>query len=274
MIWVTTLLANLRSRFNGVFQLQTIHSIEYSANQGLLEVDPIFHTTKSSGEILSKVQRGSDSYEDVMDILTFELFPLLVRFTTLILTFLAFDWRLSLVSLVFLALIAVINIYGNIFSTKTFRPRANKIQDKLKAVTVENLQQANFIRSIFATPEQMQKMKITSKKNMVAEGNAWRSDTYISTFVRVIYLMSMFTIGLLTFSLLNSGSIDLASALAIMLAYLLNTNNILYLGNKVKRLTRSLIDITDLFTLMNTFGEKSYPVLEVDNLDKIKTKYY
>jgi len=257
-----TIAFNLVWGYNAIFQLQTIHSVEYAANKYFLEVDPIFHTTKSSGEILSKVQRGSDSYEDVMDIITFELFPMAIGFVTTVLAMFVFDWRLGFTSMFFIVLITLINIFGNIFSTKTFEPKSNKARDKLKAVIVENLQQAHFIRSLFATPEQLEKMKKLGIKNMVATANSWRGSNNIGSIVRMIYISSIIFIGLIVLNQLNSGALNSATALAIVLTYTNSTQGVLYIGDKVKRFSKSLVSITDLFQLINTFGKKSYPVLE------------
>jgi len=258
----TSILVNRILRYNVILQLQTIHSVEYCANKYFLTVDPIFHSTKSSGEILSKVQRGSDSYERVMDIVTFDLLPISVTFLTTVLTMFAFDWKLGLTSAVFVVMITLVNIFGNIFNVKTFEPKANKVHDKLKGIIVENLQQANFIRSIFATPEQLEKMKKMGLKNMVTTGNSWAGSMTMGLTVRAIYMISILFIGVITMNNLQLGILNSASALAIILTYTSSTQGVLYIGDKVKRLSKSLVSITDLFELISTFGQQSYPVLE------------
>ena len=69
IIWIY----NIMLRYNAIFQNQTMSSIDFNANQYFLTVDPIFHTMKSSGKIISKISRGSKSFEDVLDIVSFDL---------------------------------------------------------------------------------------------------------------------------------------------------------------------------------------------------------
>lgn len=58
---------------NAILQLQAMQGIYVNAITTLLQVDPIHHATKSTGQIIAKVERGSDAFEDILDIITFEV---------------------------------------------------------------------------------------------------------------------------------------------------------------------------------------------------------
>lgn len=250
--------------YNTVFQIQTINSVEYSANEFFLTVDPLFHSTKSSGQIVSKVNRGSSSFESVMDIITFDMIGIVTGITTIIITMFAFDFRLGLISLFFLSAMTIFNIFGQIFNSRTFQPLRIAAEDKFKAVSLETLLQAPFIRAIFASNEQTRKSKIAIKNSMIKEGNAWQAETHINTATRAFYIISVAIIGYLILIQAQNGILAPALAFSIIITYTNGTQNILYVGNKVKRLTTSLSNINDLFDFIRGFGKQSFPVLDDD----------
>lgn len=61
-----------------------MYSISYNANRYFLTVDPVNHSTRSSGKIIAKVVRGSESVEDFLDFIIYDILSALVRFITVI----------------------------------------------------------------------------------------------------------------------------------------------------------------------------------------------
>ena len=269
IIWIY----NIMLRYNAIFQNQTMSSIDFNANQYFLTVDPIFHTMKSSGKIISKISRGSKSYEDVLDIVSFDLLGIVTSLTTIAITMFAFGWQIGLVSLGFLGFLAIFNITAQIYRTKTFQPRRIKAQDQLKAIQVETLLQAPFIRAIFASTEQINKNKNATISSMLKDTLGWQAGAYVNVITRTIYIISVFVIGYLVLIQAKNGILSTTLALSIILAYSSGTSGILSIGNMVKRLSTSLTDINDLFDFIRGFGKQTYPVLEEDGkLLNINTK--
>jgi hypothetical protein len=60
---------------------------------------------------------------------------------------------------------------------------------------------------------------------------------------------------------LRQNLLDPAMSVALILAYFNSTNGILHLGNKVKRLSKSLVYIQDLYDFIRKFGKQTFPVL-------------
>lgn len=139
---------------NTLFQIQTMNSVELAANEFFLTVDPLFHTTKSSGQIVSKINRGSSAYEDLLDLVSFELLGILTSLITIIITMFTFNFQIGLIALSFLSAIVTFNISAQIYRTKIFQPQKIIAVDKFKVNSLETLLQAPFIRAIFASNEQ------------------------------------------------------------------------------------------------------------------------
>jgi len=266
IIWIY----NIMLRFNAVFQIQTMGSVELSANQFFLTVDPIFHTMKSSGKIISKIGRGSSSYEDILDLISFDLLSIVTSLITVSIAMFTFGWQLGLTSLGFILFIGMFNIVAQIFRTKTFQPRRIKAEDRFKAVSVETLLQAPFVRAIFASNEQLEKTKRLEIESMTKQGNAWMAGTYVNVITRTIYTLSVVTIGIMTLLQAKTGGISPIIALSIILTYSNGTAGILTVGNNVKRLTTALSNITDLFDFIRGFGKQTFPVLEENTKLKLK----
>ena len=82
-IWLTIdLLQMFIRRLNPKFQLQCIYSIYQNAHLYLLSVDPQYHVHRSSGAILSKIDRSARGYEDLLDHICDEFTPLIVGLLT------------------------------------------------------------------------------------------------------------------------------------------------------------------------------------------------
>ena len=227
-----------------------------------LTTDPIHHSTKSSGKILAKVNRGSDSYENVLDILTFDMLSVAINALTVIVSLFAFGWQFGLATLIFVGLTATFNVVTQIIRTQTFEPKVIEKDDKVKAVSVETLQQTPFIRSIFATPEQDQKIRKVIFELMTQAANAWKSGMYVEVLTRIFYLLSILVLAFLVLESVQTGSLTPAIAISLILTYINSTKNVVHLGNQVKRLTKSLNNIQDLFDFIRNFGGQTFPVLE------------
>lgn len=111
--FLINLAENLGFRLNTQFQLQIIHSIHQSAHQQLLVVDPRYHTHRSSGAILGKIDRAARGYEDLLDQILLEFSPTLVGLVT---TVVALAYYSLVLSMVVACLFAAIIVIGYFFA--------------------------------------------------------------------------------------------------------------------------------------------------------------
>jgi len=252
----------LATKYNNIMQIVAMKSVEYSANKFFLSVDPIYHSTKSSGQIVSKISRGANSYEDFLDLLGSELLTIFISVITVSVAMFSFNWHLGLVSSLFIILIGSFNVITNIARTAIFQSKWLKSEDRLKAVSIETLLQAPFIRAIFASNEQISKIKAVTKDHMIKLGNNWQAWQYINGFSRSLHILSVLVIGSIIFNQMQMNVFSPILAISILLTYTNGTQNILNIGQKIKRLTQSISSINDLFDFVRSFGKQTFPVLE------------
>lgn len=264
MMFLDTWTHNIIEKQKNISILKITTSIEFNANKFFLTVDPINHSIKSSGQIISKISRGSSAYIGVTDLITEEIVGTLASLIAVSITMFIFSWVLGLISLFFLVLITVFNITSYFIRNKVFNSKRIKSEDKLKALAVETLLQAPFIRAIYASNEQIQKVKSASNDSIIKIGNAWQTAVSINGISRSIHIFSILVIASMIFNQMMQGVLSPILAISIVLAYTGGTQNILKIGLKVKNLTEYISNIRDLFDFVRNFGRQTFPVLAED----------
>ncbi len=262
-------LSQLQWYINAILQLQSVRSVYFQAHKFFLTVDPIYHSTKNSGKILAKTERGSRGYEDLLDILTFEIIPIIIGIVSIFVSMLFYNTRLAFLTIGLILLMVILNIAITIFHANAFEQKVIDLDDSAKNSAVENLSQANLIRSAFATTQQLD---IFQKKNLnliVKEGSGWNAQGISFNFVISIYFLSVLLIGYYVINNIQNGTINSTTGLALLSTYLIGTNSLLSVGGKVRRFMKVYTEITDLYSFIRTFGKQTYPVLEGDKITNI-----
>jgi ABC-type transport system involved in Fe-S cluster assembly fused permease/ATPase subunit len=253
--------------FNAILQMVCMQSVFYSANKLLLETDPIYHTTKSSGVIISKVNKGSAAYENILDVVTFEIYTLFISLFGTVIVLFHYNDKIGLVAAVMVIIFTLISVYWTSFNNKVFKPICIEAEDKLSEITVESMQQTAYIRSTFATTEQLVDIKSSIKTYAGKEATRWETDGLGYYVLRVLFFISVLTISIMILNEIQAKSISVATGLALITTYFISLSNIRNVGGQIKRLTESHSRITDLFEFMRTFGKQTFPVLD----DKVIT---
>jgi ABC-type transport system involved in Fe-S cluster assembly fused permease/ATPase subunit len=254
--------------YNAILQMKSVNSVFLSANQKLLEIDPIYHTTKSSGVIISKVSKGSAAYEDVLDILVFEIYALITSIIGSIFLLVSYNLKIGIIASVMVVIMTAFSIYWNIFNNGIFKPICIEAEDKISEVSVETLQQTHYIRSVFGTNEQLKKLGANVQDYVGKEATRWETDGIGYYIIRIMFFVSVFVISALILSEVQNKNITIPVGVALITSYYISSANIRNIGSQVKRLTSSYSRITDLFEFMQSFGKQTYPVLD----QKIKSK--
>lgn len=264
-VWLMiTFMENLGFRLNAQFQLQIIHSIHQNAHQQLLVVDPRYHTHRSSGAILGKIDRAARGYEDLLDQLLLEFSPI---FVGLITTIVALAYYSLLLSALVTCLFGAILFIGYFFAIRISTPLEMGFigsDDAFRTTAVENLAQVHLVRATFASDYMSDKLNNTIKNNMQREGMVWLSYTFGNLIVRTIYLLALFALVLVLLSQIKSGTTTVVAATALAIAFLRNTQLMLRILGPFRRYMRGLNAVRDLFAFIPRFGKQSWPVLGVD----------
>ncbi|HXW60082.1 MAG TPA: ABC transporter transmembrane domain-containing protein, partial [Myxococcota bacterium] len=259
--FIVNLAETLGYSLNAKFQLQIIHSIHQNAHQQLLVIDPRYHTHRSSGAILGKIDRAARGYEDLLDQILLEFSPILIGLITTIFSLAYYSlWLTATVTCLFAAII----VSGYYFATRVSMPYEKKFigsDDAFRATAVENLAQVHLVRATFASEHMSDKLTANIKNNMKNERSLWSSYTYANLLLRTLYLVALLVVVMVLLWQINQGSTTVIAATALAIAYLRNTQLLLRIIGPFRRYMRGFNAVKDLFSFIPGFGKQTYPVL-------------
>jgi len=239
-----------------------VQSVYYSSVRFFLTVDPIFHTTRSSGQIIAKVNRGSDAYIEFLDIFTFEIVTKGISLITALVAVCTLDLSLGLLATACTFFIIMISGIGRYLATSITAREQILQDDKRKELGVESLSANNYIRSSFATPEQNQKVLKTSRKMYGVDATKSMTNITSDVITRCLYILSFLIISWNIFNQINTGKLSTALGLAILLTFYTGSRDIWSVGSTIQKLVDKITQIKDLYTFIRGFGKQTYPVLE------------
>lgn len=255
-------------RYFSILIMQSKNSVAFSAYQYFLSVDPIYHTTKSSGQIISKIQKTTSDLEMLISAIVEVLLPTIIGFATVVITIATFDYRLGIVGTISFILITAVNGGLNFINAEIFKKKNIAAEDKAKADSVETLQQNALIRASFASNEQLQKVRKSTLKSMIIESVSRQTFGVTRTLTRIIYAISTLLIGLIIYNLTSTNEINAGIGISLLLAYFNGSSQILRLGDLIRNIIQIISRQEDLFDFIRQFGVQTYPVLEGDKIDE------
>jgi ABC-type multidrug transport system fused ATPase/permease subunit len=241
-----------------------MYSVSYNAHRFFLSVDPVAHTTRSSGKIIAKIVRASESLEDFIDIFTFEILRAVVRFATVVVIFFGYNLTLGIVSSVSFFFLMLFSIVNKLLVTESFEKYRIKDDDEMKAANLENLQSIQLIRSSFASIEQNIKLRTKHSRIMGTISNLWMGHITIDVFIRWGHLVTMLILSYTVFTLVDAGQITTTIAVALVITYITGSEDLVWIGRKAQRMIEAMTKIKDLYAFVNKFGKQTYPVLETE----------
>ena len=246
--------------FNVTRECMISKNITHSANSYFLTVDPIYHSTKNSGQIISKVERSSFAFIEfdiglVLDILP-NLFGVIIGSGTLFF----YNFNLGLIGSFGSLLILSLGVYFRIFNNIVFRKKVIQVEDDAKSLTVESLSQMVYIRSTFATIEQLNNSDKINKTNASVWSTFWITSSITDMTLYFIQVIFALLVGYYISQLVKFNGFDLINGLAAITTYLGGTSRIVGFGSNIKRLIEAEYKIRDLFLFIRTFGKQTFPV--------------
>lgn len=261
--WVILVLIwNILLQYFLIYAAQCMYSLSYNAHRFFLSVDPVYHTTRSSGKIIAKITRASESFEDFLDIMTFEILKAVAQFITVIVVLFSYNFMLGWIAVGSFILVMIVSIINKLLVTESFEKYRIKDDDAMKAANLENLQSIQLIRSSFSSIEQNKKLRLKHHKIMGTISNLWMGHVTIDVSIRTMHVLTIFVLGYAIFQLLQTQEITLSTAIALMLTYVNGTESAVWIGNRTQRLIEHITKIKDLFIFIKKFGTQTYPVLE------------
>ncbi len=241
-----------------------IYSIKNSASNFFLSVDPIHHSTKSSGQIQSKIDRCADGYQDIIINVLFKLLPAIISPITSLVILFNFDYRIGIISSSISLIMVVCTYAATKLNTKIVVPKVIKKEDDFKKSQIESLYQNTYIRSVFGTPQAS--LNSTNFSLSAAYGAAVSnfSSIFYMTISRAILWVNILFVGIMLFESIKSSNSELAVTVAAFSAFIMSQNAIVDLGLYIDRFVKAVFGVKDLFKFINNFGEQTFPVLDKD----------
>lgn len=242
--------------------MQTKRSVTTSATKFFMEVDPINHSLRSTGTIISKVNRGSSSIENLVGTLTWDILPTAAGLLTTFFALLSLDWQVGLTSILLICILLTTSILIQNLNTNFTNQYGINLEDKAEEISIENLQQIQFIRSVFATENQFKKQIQQTRLFMQKNTAVWMSFVILSWIPLILYYLAVLILGWLVMYKINVGEISLVIGSGILGTYFLGSNNILSMGEKVRRISQSIKGVEDLYKFIQSFGKSTFPVIK------------
>jgi len=237
-------------------------SLLIAANKYLLATDPINHTFRSSGEVISKIEKSTDGLKQFFFITIDDFVPTATSIIALIITFLSVDRFLGILCLMFLAIVGSLNIAMSFYNGKTLKPLIIKAEDNITKTYTEGLIFVSFIRSTFSTASFFSKVKRTELENGTVTSTAHMGYGIASAITRILFATSYLILGLLILKMINNNQLDFAIGSGIFISYIAQMGTIRSLGSLTKEILEKNLRLKDFFKFMREFGKQTYPVLE------------
>ncbi len=250
---------------NGITTAEVSGSIQTSAQIFFLTVDPLYHATKSSGAIVSKMQAGGREFGFMINTICFHILPTIVSYITVTATLIYFNGYLGLVSTLFFLAITLLTSFFRFVNSKSLVKKWITSREKSAAMGNENLIQNALIRSSFATVETIERYVKAYRKSHNNRNIMFMGGAMVTFLARMFYILSVLIIGYGILDLVQKGNISAVVGTTIILTYMSGSRQILRIGDTVGEVTESMANIADLFQYIRDFGTQTFPVLPSNN---------
>lgn len=245
-----------------LLQLNIRQSVAYSANKFFLTVDPIWHSTRESGKIISKVQKASWSFEDILDIICFQITPLIISLFSASVILYRYERTLGITSILFVGFVTTFVLGMELLNHKSLNAQKIEKEDELKQTEVENLQQTKYIRSIFATDMQIEKLKTQNIISMAITGTKWMATDFVFIIITMLYYLGIVIISYQVINLIQSNQITVVTGIALVITFYTSGSWVFQVGNMTKNFTHHYGNIQDLYKHIRQYGKQTFPVTD------------
>jgi ABC-type multidrug transport system fused ATPase/permease subunit len=243
-------------------------SILNSGLRVLLKKDPKLHIFKSTGESLSKLNKGASAYRTVMWMLNDGLVSAVMGFiTTFVASYIFSPWLALVVAMNFM-LYNIISFYGSRWTADSYGEELIKNDDRFQGAYNESLMQVSFIRSLFATNEQISKTREYSRHAMHSFVNMSFSYGVLNTVRRTVGAVSVAVFIYVLITMVDNQVLEIATALALVTTYLTGYGRMAAFGNLLRDFIERVQRVNTLFDYIRDFGPQTYPVLEGDKVEE------
>jgi ABC-type multidrug transport system fused ATPase/permease subunit len=234
-------------------------SIQSTIQKFLIQVDPIHYTTKSSGEIVAKIERTIFACHTYMSTIFETLIPFVISTGVALWAIAQVDIKLSLFVGIIFAILCYVNVKMIVFNNQVFLPKINEQEEKEKQFLLENIQQNHYIRSTFATPEQLRQTLQAVRQVSYDTATKWRTWQHLIIILETVLIILIMVI-------VGSQILNPAAQLFVIVAIFTSLYNLYVkyseIGLVADEFFKSIHNQQEFWQFMRTFGRQTFPVLE------------
>ena len=234
--------------------------VEVAAIEKFMSADPIHHSTRSTGTIISKIENAVSATEDIPDIIAFNVIPFVAAPIVLLTIFFRIDSGLGTLVAISLGIILGLSIYLTLYLVRVVIPVNIESKDQVKAAGVESLQQFFLVRASLQTLAQMRLLRTRTGTLSRTRATTWTSFVFAIGIVRGLYTLLCI---LVTYRLvldvqagLVAPALALGGAYALFNAYPVIVNA----GRQFEKLLQNIAKLQDLCTYAQEFGTQTIPL--------------
>ena len=234
--------------------------IELAAVNKFMRADPLHHSTRSTGTIISKIENAVQATEDIPDIIAFNVVPIVASPVVLVVLF--FRAYLPLGWLVTAVLFVIITwgVLSQLYLVKAVIPSNIAAKDQVKAAGVESLQQFFLIRSALQTLPQMDLLRERTGTLARTRATTWTSFVFNIGLVRGVYTLLSIGVTYQLMQLTATGEVSLPLALGLAYALFNAYPVIVNAGRQFEKLLQNIAKLQDLYDYATDFGSQSIPL--------------
>jgi hypothetical protein len=243
------------------------NSVYLSAIKKLISVDPIYHTFRETGVIISKISRIQKSLSNITNIIINEIMITFTGAVVSIITLASVNLKYGLASAAFISIIIIANILVNIFDSQAIDGEVLKYEDNVRQKEISLITQIGYIRSIFAT---QMGFSLLHKSRIDYTNINWGGryvGSILYSLIVMLYYLGLFVISYLLLQEVQNQTLQTAVALGLITTYLYNTGSLFNIGGVAKSLTQDIIYLDDFFKFVNKYGQQTFPVLDKPKQD-------
>lgn len=229
-----------------------------SVQEFLLTTDPINYSTKSTGEILAKIERTINAIRTFLS----TKFPTILSLLTSLLVAVGIvcqiDWKLGIVVGFFFSMLCWLNIKFAFYTNNIFTPIVNVYNDQEKQFMIENITQNHYIRSTFATQEQIKGTNDSIINYTVDNATKHRSWQWGMSVLEILLIIGVFAIVGFSFVSYTSQSYLLVGIFTALYSFY---SKFYEIGEIADNFFKSIHNQQEFWQFMRTFGKQTFPVL-------------
>jgi ABC-type multidrug transport system fused ATPase/permease subunit len=234
-------------------------SFKSSVQKLLIQIDPVYFTTKSSGEIVAKIERTINALHTYMSTIFETIIPFVISIGVSIWLVAQSDWKLSILVFILFIILCYANIALIVFNNNIFLPKINHEEEVEKQYLLENIQQNHYIRSTFATPEQLHNTLEITYKVAIDTATKWRTWQYL---IIILEMLLIATILVIVGSQVLNKNVEPYIIVGMLTSLYSIYTKYHEIGLVADEFTKSIHNQQEFWQFMRSFGKQTFPVIE------------